>query len=250
MKQTLKFSYLLILLFIIIGGCRLGKESLEATRERNADFLMQKMIENQVNVDWFSARIKAKHESEALNISFTGNLRMKKDSVIWMNIKKFGFEVARVLIQPDSIFVIDRFNDEFIAEDLQYVQRMINFPANFQMIQSMLLGNPVFFTTKLESALKNKMHHLQSRKGTSPSTQYLLDGKYQLREMNLEEAAENRFLSVLQGEFVKIGKNSFSINRILKMDSPDTGKLQVELTFSDIEWDVPKSIPFNKPINY
>jgi hypothetical protein len=250
MKQTHKLLAFLVLTIFILAGCRLGKDSLEATKDRDAEFLMEKMIGNQVNVEWLSAKIKAKHESEDLNISFSGNLRMKKDSVIWLNIKKFGFEVARVLIQPDSIFVIDRFNDEFIAEDLQFVQRMVNFPANFQMIQSMLLGNPVFFTTKLESSLVNKMYQLKSTKGSSPSSLYILDGRYQLREMKMEETANKRFLEVVQTEFMPLKKAAFPKNRVLQMDSPDTGKMQVELQFTDIEWDVPKSIPFKKPANY
>ncbi|MCB0661207.1 MAG: DUF4292 domain-containing protein [Saprospiraceae bacterium] len=251
MKQTLRItSFLFIVLSILTVGCRLGKESLDATKERDAAYLQKKLIGQQVKADWFSAKIKAKHDSEDLSISFSGNLRMQKDSAIWMNIKKFGFEVARVLIQPDSIFVIDRFNNEFIAEDLQFVQRMVNFPANFSMIQSMLLGNPVFFTRTLTSSIENKQYKLSSSNGSTPKSTYWMDGRYQLVQMKFEEPSEKRWLDMSQSEFVMQDKSPFAQKRVLHMDSPDTGKMTVELEFSDIEWNVPKSMPFNKPDHY
>ncbi|MEZ4949552.1 MAG: DUF4292 domain-containing protein [Saprospiraceae bacterium] len=252
MQKYFPASLIAAFLFIVLllPACKLGKNSLEATKDRDADFLINKMVTNQVNVEWFSAKIKAKHESEDLSIGFSGNIRMKKDSIIWLNVKKFGFEVARVQIEKDSIFVIDRFNDEFIAEDLQYVQRMVNFPANFSMIQSILLGNPVFFTKNLMAGIENKTYHLKSKEGKEPNSEYILDGQYKILSMEFSEPTKKRWLTVDQAGYSEIQNQNFAHERVLSMDSPDTGKLKVELSFSDVIFNEPTSFPFSKPANY
>jgi hypothetical protein len=244
------FLTVVLLSFFLFPACKLGKNSLEATKDRDADFLINKMVTNQVNVEWLSAKIKAKHESEDLSIGFSGNIRMKRDSIIWLNVKKFGFEVARVQIEKDSIFVIDRFNDEFIAEDLQYIQRMVNFPANFSMIQSILLGNPVFFTKNLMAGIENKTYHLKSKDGKEPVSEYILDGQHKILSMQFSEPGKNRWLSIDQTAYSELQKQNFAHERILRMDSPDTGKLKVELSFSDVVLNEPTSFPFSKPADY
>ena len=46
-------------------------------------------------------------ESSQLNQSANTMIRFRRDSVIWLNVKKFGFNVARAQITRDSVFMLN-----------------------------------------------------------------------------------------------------------------------------------------------
>lgn len=241
-----------LLSIIFLFSCKTKKINNVTTaigKEKKADFLVKNMITNQVKADWLSSRIKLNVEGDAvMNIGLSGTLRMEKDKAIWLSLKKFGFEVARALITPDSAFVLDRINGNNIAEDISYVQRKMNFPANFQMLQAMVLGNPVFFTKDFETKIDSTGYTLWSDT-SSPKSTYLLGGvDYKLKAMAFEEYNPNRLMKInLEDHQMVDGKRNFSHKRYFDIRSDNTGDMKVKLEFSNIEFDVEKKMPFTKP---
>jgi len=218
-------------------------------KEQKADFLVDKVVTNQVKADWFNSRVKLNVEGDAvMNIGLSGTLRMEKDKAIWLSLKKFGFEVARALITPDSAYVLNRVNGDHVAEDLGYVQRKMNFPANFQMLQAMVLGNPVFFTKDFETKLDSTGYTLWSET-SSPKSTYLLNGEdFSLQAMAFEEYNPNRLMKVNLENYKTVGGNrNFSHDRYFDIRSESTGNMKVKLVFSNVEFDVEKNMPFSKP---
>lgn len=69
------------------------------------------------------------------------NMRIKKDSAIWMMITKAAVEGVRVLATPDSIMILDRLNKQYYASDFEQLKKRFNFEFDFQMLQSVITGN-------------------------------------------------------------------------------------------------------------
>ncbi|HMR44382.1 MAG TPA: DUF4292 domain-containing protein [Saprospiraceae bacterium] len=247
-KRLLFFS---ITLAALLASCKTGRNLAGAPlKERSPDYLLRKMIDNQVDAKWLSAKLKVNHKSEELTIGFTGNLRLCKDSLIWIQVKKFGFEVARAQVTKDSVFVIDRIHNEYTAAGMDYIRQMINFPANFEMLQALLLGNPVFFTKNLSTEIVDNEYKLGSTE-SRPKSEYRLDRDYLLKRMFFPEEQPERKMSMELDKYQPAGKRrNFSYLRKLNMSSRETGNLQVDLEFSDLEFDVPKSTPFEVPSGY
>ena len=246
--QRITFS--ILILSLLLFSCRSKKPVTDTgagTKERSANFIMKKMISNQVDADWMTGKMKLNVKSEALTMGLSGNIRMEKDKAIWMNVKKFGFEVARVLIEPDSVFVIDRINGERIAEDLSYVQKTMNFPANFEMLQAIMLGNPVFFTKNFEIENDSTGYKLYSEASTPRSNYFLSSRDFSIERMVFDEVNPQRFMEITQGKYQTAGKNgNFPYFRTFDVDSKETGKVNLKIEFSNVEFDVPKSMPFKK----
>lgn len=244
----------MLLTLLLAGACKTTKRSpadLKEVEAGSAEAILNSLVTNQVSADWLGARARIRHEGDDFSFGFSSNIRLRKDSLIWMNVKKFGFEVARVLIRPDSIYVIDRFNKEFYAEDFSFIQETLNFPLNFEMVQNLVLGNPVFFTRRLLSEKNGSGYRLWSETG-QPDAEYLVgaDGM-KLEKMAFREAASDRFLDMDLGEYTATpGAGKFSYFRKMNMDSPQTGKVHVEISFTDVELDVPQNMPFQIPSGY
>lgn len=249
-----RLSYLsLALLLLLTSSCNLLRHAAgsEALSERSAKFLMKKLVQQQVDVDWLSARARINYEDDYFSVSATANLRMRKDSVIWANVKKLNIEAGRALIRPDSFFVIDRINRQYSSQPVSAISDMLNLPANFDLLQTILLGNPFFFTTDLEAGIDGAHYTLKGEDKRFAAT-YLLDGKdYSLKKITILEKKENRTADMELSQYQSLDrKQKFSYIRTLRTESPETGPLRVEIEFSKVEVNIPKSIEFEIPSRY
>ena len=123
---------------------------------------------------------------------------MRKDSLIWMNIKKASVEVARILVTPDSVYIINRLDREYYIKGLDFVEEKFNLPAHFVTLQTALLGNPWFFENQqLQSSIKGTQYLLSSGDETRMLSDYFINGiAYSLEQMSFLDLERDRKLKV------------------------------------------------------
>ena len=253
--MTKSSSFLVLsLLLLLTSGCGIFRKAdagAEALPERSAKWLVKRMAQEQVQADWLSARARINYRGDDMAISATANLRMRKDSVILGNVRKLNIEAGRALIRPDSFFVIDRINREYARQPLSAVTSLLPFPANFQILQTVLLGNPFFFTTDLQEGIEGPFYTLSGEDKNFSATYYVDGLDFTLRRLVVNEKQENRTLDMELSKYQPLGKKqNFAYIRTLTVDSPETGRMNIEIEFSNVEINIPKSIDFEIPIRY
>ena len=77
---------------------------------------------------------------EAEGVSFTGQLRMAKDSVIWCSFSKF-IDLGRAMATPDSVWVRIPLLGSNQAGDYTMVKRLTGVSTNFSELQAILLSD-------------------------------------------------------------------------------------------------------------
>lgn len=93
---------------------------------------------------WMTAKISgevtlASHPSP---LTFNGTLRMRRDSAVWISASAMmGMESLRALITQDSVIMVNRMDQTYLAEPLQLVAEKMHLPATLQETQALLLGN-------------------------------------------------------------------------------------------------------------
>ena len=96
---------------------------------------------NASNYEWMTAKMNGELITENGNFSFSGNLRMHRDSTIWMSISAFmGMESLRALMTQDTVLVVNRLNQTYLAEPVSTVVEKMHVPS-LQDTQTMLVGN-------------------------------------------------------------------------------------------------------------
>lgn len=248
-KSLFFFGIVLLLAFTSCKGTR--QAAGKPLKERSAKYISKRIDQNKVDVNWLSGKGKIYFKGNGQSIRGTFTIRMKKDSVIWMNVKKFGIEGARMLITRDSVYAINRLEKSYIAKDISFVQQEYNLPADFQALQEVLLGNAIMVDNELDVAIDELQYHLED-KDAELQRAYWFDGyDFRLHRMVFEEPRQARKVSVEQKEFKQVNeKINFSYFRQLNIDSPDSGEVTVELTYTDVEVNVPKTIKFDIPSRY
>lgn len=245
--------YTLILLITACGSRKPGVVTGDgsATAPTEAEMVTRRLIENQFNANWIDARASIKLDSREMNVGGTAYIRLEKNRQMWMSVKKFGFEVARALITPDSFYVLNRLQNEYVAEPLSYVEEKYKIPARFDLLQQIVLGNPIFLDRDLSVGREMELLHLTGANSRWKSEYWISDDSYHLQRMRLHEIREDRTLQVFMDDFRDVGRERpFSHRREVEIESPATGMARISLDFNRLEFAGPYEMPFSVPSRF
>jgi hypothetical protein len=110
--------------------------------------LVGDMRKNEFKFEWFSAKLDCEASDDSAKFNFDVNVRIRKDSVIWMLIREptLGITVANVLITKDSVKFIQKLPQEkCFAGDFVILSNLLQNEVDYEMIQSLLVGNSASF---------------------------------------------------------------------------------------------------------
>jgi len=113
----------------------------------------QNVLDKKINFTTFSAKIDVDYrESDGKKYDVNANLRMHKDSAIWISITAIlGIEGLRTLITKDSVKILDKQNKVYTARSVSYLQEVTALPLDLYSLQDMLIGHPVFLDSNIVS---------------------------------------------------------------------------------------------------
>lgn len=189
----------------ITGKCRLDFKS--------AKTLTKNIKENEFDFKWVYAKAKVESLVDGKEENFDIKLKIKKDSVIWIEIEVIGglLDVARLLITKDSVKMVDYIHKTYFIGDFNYINDALNADLDYDVIQAVLFGNSAEFHDD-----ETKMKPVTDRQ----NCHYLLstERKRKLRRIKQGESELKKALQTLtiNPDNYKIIKNEFidpAINR-------------------------------------
>ena len=105
---------------------------------------LEKVNDNSAKPQFVTSKLKFSIEYGPQQVSLTGNLRMKRDDVIQLQLMAFGFvEAGRIEFTKDYVLIIDRINKQFLKAPYNYVDFLRNSGINFYTLQA-LFWNELF----------------------------------------------------------------------------------------------------------
>ena len=105
-----------------------------------AETFMMALGQNRFQAEWLTSSARLSFDDGSMAVSGTASIKMQKDKVVWMSVKKFGFEIGRAKITPDSVYILDRINNQYAVEPLSFIEEKLQLPADLTMLQEMLLS--------------------------------------------------------------------------------------------------------------
>jgi hypothetical protein len=251
MKPT--FFVFTLLLIVFSTSCSSTRKAGKGSKKNlDSTYLLQQMTNNKFDADWFSARLRVTYEGEDQSVSGSATLRMKKDSAVWMSVKKLGLELARVLVTKDSVYVLDRFNREYSVESLDYLASSYGLPASLLGLQDFLLGNAVIFDDQQLGVKPLGPTYQLTASSEALISDYWIDAsEYFVHKMAFNDKSNNQQVNVLLEEFAPTtDQQKFSYLRSLDINSPSLSKVTIGIKFSKLEVNIPKELNFEIPSKY
>src|SRR5579875_3744407 len=100
--------------------------------------------DRQVNFNTFSGRARTHLEIDGKGYDVTLNIRIQKNKQIWVSITAIaGIEIARAVITPDSIKILNKLQRVYLKKPFSYVYQYTGRQVNYKTVESIVIGNAV-----------------------------------------------------------------------------------------------------------
>lgn len=98
----------------------------------------------QINFNTFSGKARTHLEIDGTGYDVTMNIRIQKNKQIWVSITAIaGIEVARAVITPDSIKIINKLQSVYLKKPFSFVYQYTGRQINYKTVESIVIGNAV-----------------------------------------------------------------------------------------------------------
>lgn len=183
------------------------------------------------------------------------NIRIRKDSVIWMTFSVIGVQGGKALINKDSITIVSTVDKEYFVFDYAELTKRFNFEINYDVIQSAMLGNPVVRRTDADVVEPiSSMFLLKQHANSVDVTNYVNAASMKIEKVELKESNSNNALTINYSNFQPVGDKIFPYNGTINLFYKSlSGLLNTTIIFEYNKAEVGDRelrFPFNIPKKY
>lgn len=243
-----KIPLILIAFVILFSSC---KKDLIGFKSKKRDVNVE-----EIDFDYFVARTKVRYAEGDKQVNGNANIRIKKDSLIWFSVSpSIGLEATRVMISKDTAIVINRMDKEYYIFNFEEISRYFNFQVDFDLIQSILLGNlarPIDEDTKI--AKENDYYMIKQTSGPLDIQSFVLMDNKKIETVLINEVETSNFMTLKYSEFKETSEYLFpkicQINLTYKAKKgPLVTSINLQHNKAEIS-DKKLKFPFNIPAKY
>lgn len=252
LKSLLRIA--VVALPLALASCHSKKQVVEEPKpitqsQMEQNEFLQKVKENTVQKMFVTSKLKFTLEMGDRKMTLTGNLRMKRDDVIQLQLMAFGFvEAGRLEFTNDYLLVMDRVNKLYLKTPYRNVAFLRNSGINFSTMQA-LFWNELFMPGQqsVDSTMFQKFATTRGgdeviisleEEGSKMSYSWLANqGTGQIKMANIAYRDHNKGNTQLNWdylEFTKMGKQQFPSNMTVTLTAQEKEvKLGIRLNYLD-----------------
>ncbi|SEJ83075.1 protein of unknown function [Dyadobacter sp. SG02] len=212
---------------------------------------------NEVDFQYLTAKSKFSFKSAKQDFDNTNvNIRMKKDSIIWLSVTGVGLEVARGIITRDSIVFMDKIHRDYFVFNYEQLSKQYNFDLNFDLLQSVIIGNMPFEMQEDGRFVKeNDFYILKQAVDRLEVDNYIAEKNQKLSRLKATEVPTQNTFTLDYEDFRQVGQFLFPFTSLINLNvlSKEQQKREttMRLKHSKVELvNQSPGFPFNVPSSY
>ncbi len=137
-------GFIAVAVIVLTAAC--GSQKNAVSIDETADFQPQKFLKQVAvpvgkSLPFITSKLKFSAEVGSQNISVGGQLKMKRDDVIRIQLMALGIvEAGRLEFTPDYVLMMDRINKQYVRVPYDQVDFLRQSGINFYTLQSLFLN--------------------------------------------------------------------------------------------------------------
>jgi hypothetical protein len=205
----------------------------------------------QINFSTFAGKANAKLDVNGDDNDVTLNIRINKNKQIWVSITALlGIEVARAVITPDSIKVINKLQGVYTKKPFSFIYQYASRQINYKTIEALLVGNAMPEVLTERSSLTADMGNVTLAGNLDDLVYSLMLGtNMRVTQFNLSNVGAGQALLVNNSNFTQ-AQNRIIPSQINILSTIQNKKIQANLRYTKIDFDQVLEYPFNIPERY
>ncbi len=209
----------------------------------------------EIDFEYFHGKARMVFRDDKKERDVKANIRIRKDSVIWMTFSVIGVQGGKVLINRDSVTVVSTVEKEYYVFDYKELSSRFNFEINYQTIQSAILGNLI---TPRQDGDKitggSSFNVLEQHRGTVNVLNFINAASRKLEKVEMKEVNTNNLITINYSNFQPVGDKIYPYNGSVDISYKTPKgllKTTVILEYNKAEvGDKELKFPFNIPRKY
>jgi len=183
------------------------------------------------------------------------NIRVRKDSVIWMTFSVVGVQGGKALINKDSITIVSTMDKEYYVFDYRELSKRFNLDINYQVIQAAMLGNPILPRKESDEVQQeSSMFLLKQQVSDVAVINYVNAASQKIEKVEMKEGNSTNSLVINYSNFQPVGNKVFPYNGTINLFyKAVAGLLNTTIIFEYNKAEVGNrelNFPFNIPKRY
>jgi hypothetical protein len=181
----------------------------------------------------------------------TLNIRIRQGEAIWVSVTAIaGLEIARLLITPDSVKLINRLESTYTRKPFSYLYDFTNRQVNFGTLESIIAGNPQKEVVTDQSELSIKGNAVELKRVVE-SMVYInrFNTLNKLVEASLKDDIADQSLLVNYGDFMEVQEQVFP--QLVSIKSQVERKnVVIDLKYNRVAINETLAMPFTVPKSF
>jgi hypothetical protein len=235
---------------IILASCKSTKR-LGPMPDRSQFEITKALKDRNIDFDWFSGKMSTALESPDESVSGSMQIRMKKDSVMFVVVKKFGIEISRIQADKEGYTILYRWETAYETGPISQINEIISLSASFEDLQQLIFGNVLLPDDNSTEITKDSIYYVVSTKIDDLAIQYYVNGySMELEKMSISDKM-NRTAFAQYKDYRQVGQyGKIPFERTFTFPYSPSANATINMKFSELEINVPKEIKFSIPAHY
>jgi len=210
-----------------------------------------KVIIEDFNFNYLKAKSKIVWKTAKDQDTYTVDIRMKKDSTIWVNISQSGFTGATGLFTKDLVQFYQKINNEYYQFSYDSLSVKMGFKVDYGILQSLIVGNQPFKRNNSRMIRENENIILKQQEGRI-NIDNMVGPNRKLKKLLMNDVPTNNKMTMDFEEFTELNQVLFPFSSQINLDVKDKNNKNVNtlitIKYSKVELlDTPLEFPFRVP---
>ncbi|HCW06340.1 MAG TPA: hypothetical protein DGG95_03130 [Cytophagales bacterium] len=172
----------------------------------------------EIDFDYMHGKAKLVFRDNSKEREVKATIRIRKDSVIWMNLNFLGIKGGAVLINKDSITIVSDLQKEYFVFDYTSLSKKFNFKINYDVVQAALLGNLIIPKRPDDETGEDSFFNKLVQKEGSVTVQSLINKTTKkVERINLNEPSSGNSVKINYSEFQPVGDKLFPYRGLIEV---------------------------------
>lgn len=209
----------------------------------------------EIDFDYFQGKARMVLRDANKERDVKANIRMRKDSVIWMTFSVIGVQGGKALINRDSITVVSTVDKEYYVFTYPELSDRFQFEVTYDVVQAAMLGNPIISRSRKDEVVQeSSMYLLKQHVNDVDVVNYVNAASMKIEKVELKEEDTMNSLVINYSNFQPVGNKIFPYNGTINLFYKTvSGLLNTTIIFEYNKAEVGDKelrFPFNIPKRY
>lgn len=225
-----------------------AKKTIEPLKMDDAEL---KLAPDDLNFNFLKAKSKIVWKTQQNQDTYTVDIRMKKDSLIWVNISQSGFTGATGLFSKNKVQLYQKINGEYFDLTYDSVSVMMGFKVDYSILQSLIVGNQPYKKNNSRVIRENENIILKQQEGRI-NIDNMVGPNRKLKKLLVNDVPTSNKMTMDFEEFTLLNQVLFPFSSQINLDVKDKDNKNVNtlitIKYSKVELlDTPLEFPFKVP---